>query len=197
MESFAAKRVLIIGGGFAGRTRRLVISWVFWIASIHNASLVDAQSVSLDPAKMQRIGTIDERFQSYNIEMLEVTGGKFWRPYSSLAKPPSGPGASSSDTPAGMDPSMYEYRPPVNLANARLRKLAAALGPAYVRVSGTWANTTYFPEWSGAGSANPTRRIWRCPHPTTMERSSGLLTGGQRRTRHLGCHQPRCTGCIG
>ena len=25
-----------------------------------------------------------------------------------------------------------------------MRKLAAALGPAYVRVSGTWANTTYF-----------------------------------------------------
>ena len=35
--------------------------------------------------------------------------------------------------------------PPIDLTNARLRKLAAALGPAYVRVSGTWANTTYFP----------------------------------------------------
>jgi len=28
--------------------------------------------------------------------------------------------------------------------NARLRKLAAALGPAYVRVSGTWANSVFF-----------------------------------------------------
>ena len=33
------------------------------------------------PASMKRIGTIDERFQSYNVEMLEVTGGKFWKPY--------------------------------------------------------------------------------------------------------------------
>jgi heparanase 1 len=154
MESFAAKRVLIIGGGFAGRTRRLVISGVFWIASI-TTPFVDAQSVSLDPAKMHRIGIIDERFQSYNIEMLEVTGGKFWRPYSSLAKQPSGPVASSSDTPAGMDPTMYEFRPPVNLANARLRRLAEALGPAYVRVSGTWANTTYFKNSPGPAPQTP------------------------------------------
>ena len=47
-------------------------------------------------------------------------------------------------TPAGMDPSFYEPRGPIDLSNARLRKLAAALGPAYMRVSGTWANTTYF-----------------------------------------------------
>ena len=45
-----------------------------------------------------------------------------------------------------MNPALYEYGPPLDLTNARLRKLAAALGPAYVRVSGTWANTTYFPD---------------------------------------------------
>jgi len=44
-----------------------------------------------------------------------------------------------------MDPRLYEYRQPIDLGNARLRKLAAALGPAYVRVSGTWRNTSYFP----------------------------------------------------
>jgi heparanase 1 len=43
-----------------------------------------------------------------------------------------------------MDPNLYEQRPPIDLTNPRLRKLAAALGPAYVRVSGTWANTIYF-----------------------------------------------------
>ena len=43
-----------------------------------------------------------------------------------------------------MNADLYQYRPPIDLSNARLRKLAAALGPAYVRVSGTWANTTYF-----------------------------------------------------
>jgi hypothetical protein len=35
---------------------------------------------------------------------------------------------------------MYEYRGPINLANPRLRASAVALGPAYVRVSGMWAN---------------------------------------------------------
>ena len=28
---------------------------------------------------MSRVGIVDERFQSYNIEMLEVTGGNFWK----------------------------------------------------------------------------------------------------------------------
>jgi hypothetical protein len=50
-----------------------------------------------------------------------------------------------------------------------LRKLAAALGPAYVRVSGTWANTTYFQNSDDAAPANPptgfngvlTRRQWK------------------------------------
>ena len=41
------------------------------------------QVVSLDPAKMARIGTVDGRFQSYNIEMVEVIGGRFWKPYGS------------------------------------------------------------------------------------------------------------------
>ena len=35
----------------------------------------------IDAASMRRIGTVDERFQSYNIEMVEVIGGRFWRPY--------------------------------------------------------------------------------------------------------------------
>ena len=33
-----------------------------------------AQDVSLDPASMPRIATVDARFYSYNIEMAEVTG---------------------------------------------------------------------------------------------------------------------------
>jgi heparanase len=117
-----------------------------------------AQTVSLVPATMPRVGTVDERFQSYNVEMLEVTGGKFWRPYGpqleAALRQPAPASASSSDTPAGMNPALYEYQPPIDLTNTRLRKLASALGPAYVRVSGTWANTTYFPE-SDQAPANP------------------------------------------
>lgn len=79
--------------------------------------------------------------------MLEVTGGKFWRAYGPeldaiLQQPQSASARPGGDTPAGMDPRLYQYRPPIDLTNARLRKLANALAPAYMRVSGTWANTT-------------------------------------------------------
>ena len=103
---------------------------------------------SIMPANLPRIGEVDVRFQSYNIEMLEVTGGNFWKPYNKSGEtaplPPTATKGADSSVPAGMDASMYRYRPPIDFKNSRMRKLAAALGPAYVRVSGTWANTTYF-----------------------------------------------------
>jgi heparanase 1 len=109
-----------------------------------------ASSRRIDAASMPRIGTVDERFQSYNIEMVEVIGGRFWKPYrdiDALLKAQASATQSnkeSANVPAGMDPNLYQQRPPIDLTNPRLRKLAAALGPAYVRVSGTWANTAYF-----------------------------------------------------
>ncbi len=130
-------------------------------------ALADAPSVT--PSSLPRVGTVDARFQSYDIEMIEVTGGRFWKPYSSKpdAQPAQSP-RSGSGTPPGMDPNLYEYRPPIDLADARLRKLAAALAPAYLRVSGTWANTTYFADSDEAPTAPPagfngvlTRRQWR------------------------------------
>ena len=120
-----------------------------------------APSNALAPANMARVGTVDERYQSYNVEMLEVTGGKFWKPYGPeldavlKEQKPAAPASSDDSTPAGMDPRLYQYRPPIDLTNARLRKLAGALGPAYVRVSGTWANTTYFPDTDQAPSKPP------------------------------------------
>jgi len=125
---------------------------------------------SISPSTMARIGSIDERFQSYNIEMVEVTGGRFWKPYASKADSTTVEAKQpSSNQPAGMDPGLYQYRPPINLANPRLRKLAAALGPAYLRVSGTWANTTYFQNSDDPAPATPpngfngvlTRQEWK------------------------------------
>src|SRR4029079_4775920 len=85
--------------------------------------------------------------QSYNVEMIEVTGGRFWKPYKASASAPPDSGADNAgNVPAGMNPDLYAYREPIDLSNPRLRALAAALAPAYVRVSGTWANTTYFAE---------------------------------------------------
>jgi hypothetical protein len=115
---------------------------------------VRADGFFITPASMAHIGTIDERFQSYNVEMVEVTGGRFWKPY----------GPITSDAHS----DLYEYRPPIDLTNSRLRRLAAALAPAYVRVSGTWANTTYFADSDSAPTAPPsgfngvlTRQQWR------------------------------------
>jgi len=101
---------------------------------------------SVAPATMARVGTIDDRYQSYNVEMLEVTGGRFWKPYKDIPKTAgqTGSEAKGGDAPGGMSPDLYQYRPPIDLTNQRLRAMATALGPAYVRISGTWANTTYF-----------------------------------------------------
>jgi hypothetical protein len=129
-------------------------------------------AIPVNPASLRRIGTVDDRYQSYNVEMLEVTGGRFWRPYGpefdAILKEGRPASASGGQTPAGMDPRLYEYRPPIDLSNARLRKLAAALGPAYVRVSGTWANTTYLADADQAPSSPPagygavlTRQQWK------------------------------------
>ena len=111
--------------------------------------MASASSITLTPATMARVATIEERFQSYNIEMVEVTGGRFWRPYRDGVPP------------------LFAYRKPIDLTNARLRKLAAALGPAYVRVSGTWANATWFND-GGARTNVPagftdelTRKQWK------------------------------------
>jgi heparanase 1 len=128
----------------------------------------EAQVPRVAPATMQRIGTVDERFQSFNVEMLEVTGGRFWAPYKA-AKTVDAAEEAKMPTPTGVDPSLYRYRAPIDLSNPRLRKLAAALGPSYMRVSGTWANSTYFQDSDGPALKTPpdgfggvlTREQWK------------------------------------
>jgi heparanase 1 len=86
---------------------------------------------------MPRIGTVDERYQSYNVEMFEVTGGKFWKPYGTGvrccadATAPSAAPSSGGDTPAGMNSALYEIALPIDLT-----KTSGCTRPAYVRVSG-------------------------------------------------------------
>ncbi|MGV7219298.1 hypothetical protein [Bradyrhizobium sp. UFLA05-112] len=103
-----------------------------------------ARAQSLEPAHMTAIGTIDARFQSYNVEMVEVTGGRFWKPYSRSPR---------ADAQIARD--RYSYRSPIDLANTRLRRLASALGPAYMRISGTWANATFFADADNAPAVPP------------------------------------------
>src|SRR6185437_10044986 len=97
---------------------------------------------AIHPQTLAEVGTVDERFQSYNVEMAEIVGGNFWKPYG-----PNGTverSGSIGEGVVGQDPNLFQALPPLDTANPRLRNLAAALGPAYVRVSGTWANSVYF-----------------------------------------------------
>src|SRR3954447_8221354 len=78
---------------------------------------------ALVPSTMPKMGAVDARFVSYNIEMVEVTGGRFWKPYKSAGQPESAPApnAANPNQQVGIDPGLFQYRPPIDLGNPRLR----------------------------------------------------------------------------
>ena len=109
-----------------------------------------APSEDLKLGQLARLGTVDERYQAYNVEMVEVTGGRFWAPYGGPAR------------------DVYRQRPPIDLTNPRLIALARGLGPSLMRVSGTWSNNTYLEAPGETLSAPPagfvqvlTRAQWK------------------------------------
>jgi hypothetical protein len=125
----------------------------------------DPAPVTIATRALPKIGQVSDRFVSYNIEMVELTGGRFWRPFGS-------PGTDR-----------YEYRPPIDLANPKLRALAAALGPAYVRFSGTWANATWFATDEAAPDKPPagfdtvlTHQEWRGAIAFAKAVNAGIVT---------------------
>src|SRR3954463_7747096 len=103
---------------------------------------MDSSAVTIHLKEMKHIGTVDERYQSYNVEMVEVVGGQFWKPYHLMDSLPSSKATSTYDVSQKND-QMYRQLSPVNLADKRLLNLAKGLAPVYVRVSGTWANAIY------------------------------------------------------
>ena len=147
------------------------------LAALPSGYLLAQSSVRLEPTTMRPIAKVDERYQSYNVEMVEITGGRFWAPYkkgSASATLPSSVGSAIETSPPGKrpdmrnDPNIFAMRAPIDLYNTRLRKLAAALGPAYVRVSGSWANATYFQDSDEPLASPPkgfngvvTRKQWK------------------------------------
>src|SRR5581483_7998423 len=71
-------------------------------------------------ATLRQIATVDHRYQSYNVEMAEVIGGNFWKPYAprQADSEPAVAAQSSSaptPTPAGQDPAIFQKRPPIDL----------------------------------------------------------------------------------
>jgi hypothetical protein len=72
--------------------------------------LLYAESGKLNPASMLRVGQFDERFQSCNVEMVEVPGGRFWAPYRTESAATE-PGAEKPSVP-GIDANTFRMRPP-------------------------------------------------------------------------------------
>lgn len=116
----------------------------------------------LNVKNLRFLGKVDERFQSYNIEMCEVIGGDFWIPYNLVDS------VRKHSNRKGIDALKWKVEP-INLYERKLRNLAAGLGPTYVRVSGTWANAIYFQNDNAPKLATPpkgfknilTREQWK------------------------------------
>src|SRR5207249_10779456 len=103
------------------------------IAALTGIQQASAQTptLSVDPSRLQRLGSIDERFQSYNVEMVEVTGGRFWKPYNAGASAPSARGAENAgNVPAGAKPDLYAYREPIEIGRASCRERVKGVGGA-------------------------------------------------------------------
>lgn len=117
----------------------------------HTNEMTD-RAISLRADDIFLIRDVDERLVSYNIEMTEVTGGTFWKAYTpgQIAGTEKFPPLTVLEDMTAMG-ELMQYYPPIDLSNERLRALAKQLGPAWIRVSGTWATKTYY---DFDGSAN-------------------------------------------
>ena len=101
-----------------------------------------AEFVKLNPEKLVALHTMDELLVSYNVEMTEVTGGTFWKAYSEAQV--DGTEAFPEIKDWSNMGNLQQWYDPIDTTNPRLIKLAKELGTAWVRVSGTWANKTYY-----------------------------------------------------
>lgn len=101
-----------------------------------------AKFVTLNPSKLTELRKVNERLVSYNIEMTEVTGGTFWKAYTDAQVD------GTEEFPVIKDwrnmGNLQQWYDPIDTTNPRLIKLAKELGTAWIRVSGTWANKTYY-----------------------------------------------------
>ena len=118
------------------------------------AGQASAATVKVAPGELPMVRKVDPRFQSYNVETVEVIGGRFWAPYPKPGAASKADGGKSG----GVDiaGAMFQKREPLDLkGDHRLRVLTKALGPAYMRVSGAWANSTYFHDADTPPPATP------------------------------------------
>ncbi len=114
-----------------------------------------SESIYLTSDHLKVIRNINPMMMSYNVEFAEVTGGTFWKAYSPEQIAGTEPFSvePSSEGIAAMYKDLMQVYPPINLYNEKLRTLAKELGPAWVRVSGTWATKTYY-DFDGSTHGN-------------------------------------------
>ena len=98
--------------------------------------------VKLQASGLEKIREQNPMLTSYNVEMTEVTGGTFWKAYTE-AQIDGTEDVPAPDLSKGIA-SMHQWYDPIDTTNPRLIKLAKALGPKWIRVSGTWATRTYY-----------------------------------------------------
>lgn len=163
----------------------IITSVILFIGSACTSGQKNGERITkLNLADLKFVGQIDEKYQSFNVEMCEVVGGEFWIPYDLL---------DSSKVRTGDFNALKRSIPPVNLYDQKLRTLTSALGPLYIRVSGTWANTTYFQDndepkitKAPAGYENVlTRKEWKgvidfCKATNTELVTSFAVSNGMR-----------------
>jgi hypothetical protein len=104
----------------AARPGRRITIAVTLVAGLVFTGTAGAASVSAGPV----VARTSPRYISFAVDLAQVTGGTFW---------------SQAPHAVGNSPvARYDF------ARRRLRALARALGPAYLRISGTAANQTYY-----------------------------------------------------
>lgn len=106
-----------------------------------------AKMITLRPSELTKLHETDARLISYDIEMTEVTGGTFWKCYTpeQISGEEEFPQLTSTGDGSFLDlSSLMQVYEPINLYEDKIRDMAKELGLAWVRVSGTWATTTYY-----------------------------------------------------
>ena len=105
-----------------------------------------SNKIKLTPDTLKPLREVNPMLMSYNVEFAEVTGGTFWKAYTpeQIAGTEPFHVEPTSEGIEAMYKDLMQVYPPIDLYNDKLRKLARALGPAWVRVSGTWATKTYY-----------------------------------------------------
>src|SRR5688572_11160604 len=93
------------------------------------------KSVAVDAGAFPLVREIDERFMSFQIGFSHLTGGETWKSYDDLPADAARKGGFEA---------IREARASTDLTNRKLRRLTEALGPLYIRYSGTTANSVYF-----------------------------------------------------